>query len=112
MFDISFSEFIVIAIVALVVIGPERLPGVARTFGHLFARMQRYLHEIKIDIAREVEVEELKRVRGEIKTTARSIEQTMSQEIDATRAQLKEVAAAPPAVAPSAEAAEKTRRQA
>ena len=62
MFDIGFSELLVIAIVALIVIGPERLPKVARTLGHLFGRMQRYVNDVKADITREMELEELRKL--------------------------------------------------
>ena len=56
MFDIGFSELLVIGVVALIVIGPERLPRVARTIGHLMGRMQRYVADVKADIDREVEL--------------------------------------------------------
>ena len=62
MFDIAFSEILVIAVVALIVIGPERLPKVARTLGHLVGRMQRYVNDVKSDISREMELEELKKI--------------------------------------------------
>ena len=58
MFDIGFSELLVIAVVALIVIGPERLPKVARTVGHLIGRMQRYVNDVKADISREMELDE------------------------------------------------------
>ena len=61
MFDIGFSELHVIGVVALIVIGPERLPKVARTAGHLFGRMQRYVSDVKSDISREMEFDELRR---------------------------------------------------
>jgi sec-independent protein translocase protein TatB len=60
MFDVSFSELMLIGVVALVVIGPERLPKVARTAGLLFGRMQRYVATVKADIEREVNMSELK----------------------------------------------------
>ena len=60
MFDIGFSELLVIALVALVVIGPERLPRVARTAGHLLGRLQRYVGDVKSDINREMQLDELK----------------------------------------------------
>jgi sec-independent protein translocase protein TatB len=47
MFDIGFSEIMVIAVVALVVLGPENLPKTARTLGHLFGRLQRYVADVK-----------------------------------------------------------------
>lgn len=67
MFDIGFSELLVIGVVALVVIGPERLPKVARTAGHLYGRLQRYVSTVKSDISREVELDELKRTGQQFK---------------------------------------------
>lgn len=61
MFDFSFVELIVIGVVALIVIGPERLPKVARTTGHLYGRMQRYVSSVKSDISREIQLDEIKR---------------------------------------------------
>ncbi|MBK7953858.1 MAG: twin-arginine translocase subunit TatB [Candidatus Accumulibacter sp.] len=111
MFDIGFSEMIVIAIVALVVIGPERLPKVARTAGHLLGRLQRYVSDVKSDINREMQLEELNKLRSEIQESARGVEQSLASEMqaarqtinqtaDAARADLK--AAPAPPVAPSA----------
>jgi sec-independent protein translocase protein TatB len=91
MFDVGFSEIIVIAVVALVVIGPERLPKVARTLGHLFGRMQRYVNDVKADIAREMELEELRKLQNSVKESARSIEQSVTREIDVAQAQLTSV---------------------
>jgi len=73
MFDIGFSELLVIGIVALIVIGPQRLPQVARTLGHLFGRMQRYVNDVKADIAREMEVSELKKLQSSMEDAARSM---------------------------------------
>jgi sec-independent protein translocase protein TatB len=72
MFDIGFSELVVIGIVALVVIGPERLPKVARTVGVLFGRLQRYVTQVKADISREMEMAELNKVKTEFESAARS----------------------------------------
>jgi len=72
MFDIGFSELFVIGVVALVVIGPERLPRVARTVGHLFGRMQRYVSQVKSDISREMDAAELAKVKTEFESAARS----------------------------------------
>ncbi|MHB1085404.1 MAG: Sec-independent protein translocase protein TatB [Thiobacillus sp.] len=76
MFDIGFSELIMIGIVALIVIGPERLPKVARTAGHLYGRMQRYVSTVKSDISREMDLDELRRTGQEFKD---SIESTVSE---------------------------------
>ena len=72
MFDIGISELFVIGIVALVVIGPERLPKVARTLGILFGRMQRYVTQVKSDISREMELAELGKVKTEFESAARN----------------------------------------
>jgi sec-independent protein translocase protein TatB len=78
-FDIAFSEIVVIAVVALVVIGPERLPKVARTLGHMFGRLQRYVNEVKSDISREMELDELRKLQSEVQTAARELETSVSQ---------------------------------
>jgi sec-independent protein translocase protein TatB len=74
MFDFSFSELIVCGVVALVVIGPERLPRVARTVGVLFGRLQRYVTQVKADINREMELAELGKVKAEFENAARSFQ--------------------------------------
>lgn len=77
MFDIGFSELLLIAVVALVVIGPERLPGVARNVGRFAGRMQRYVNDIKRDFNREVEFEEIRRLQQEMETTVQSMQESM-----------------------------------
>ena len=91
MFDIGFSELLLIGVVALIVIGPERLPGVARTLGHLFGRMQRYVSEVKADIQREVELDELKKLRESVEESAREIEQSVNQELDSAGREMREL---------------------
>ncbi|MFV0371775.1 MAG: Sec-independent protein translocase protein TatB [Azonexus sp.] len=81
MFDIGFSELVVIGIVALVVIGPERLPKVARTVGHLLGRAQRYVNDVKADINREMQLDELRKLQAQVNESARSLETSMRQEI-------------------------------
>jgi sec-independent protein translocase protein TatB len=78
MFDIGFSEIMVIAVVALVVLGPEKLPKTARTLGHLFGRLQRYVSDVKADINRELELDELRKLQGQVKTAAREFETSMA----------------------------------
>jgi sec-independent protein translocase protein TatB len=78
-FDIAFSEIAVIAVVALVVIGPERLPKVARTLGHMFGRLQRYVNDVKADINREIELDELRKLKGEVQSAAQEIERSVTQ---------------------------------
>jgi len=78
MFDIGFSEIVVIAVVALVVLGPEKLPKTARTLGHLFGRLQRYVNEVKRDIQRELELEELRKLQQNVQSAAKEIEESMA----------------------------------
>ena len=79
MFDIGFSELLVIAVVALIVIGPEKLPKVARTAGIMFGRLQRYVNDVKADIQREVELDELKKLRSQFEDAARSVEESVGE---------------------------------
>jgi sec-independent protein translocase protein TatB len=79
MFDIGLSEIVVIGVVALIVIGPERLPKVARTLGHMFGRLQRYVNEVKADINREMELDELRKLQAQVQSAARDIEQSVTQ---------------------------------
>ena len=69
----SFTELLVIGVIALVVIGPERLPKVARTVGHLLGRAQRYVSDVKGDIQREVELYELRKMKEEMEKAARDV---------------------------------------
>ena len=78
MFDIGFSELVVIGLVALIVIGPEKLPRVARTVGHLVGRLQRYVADVKSDINREVELDELRKMRDSVQEAAASIESSVT----------------------------------
>src|SRR3954467_6745955 len=103
MFDVGFSEIVVIAVVALIVIGPERLPKVARTMGHLFGRMQRYVNDVKADINREIELDELRKFRSTVEDAARSVEQTVHAETANAESQLNALAGlANPHASPSA----------
>ena len=77
MFDVSFTELLVIGVVALVVIGPERLPKVARTLGHLVGRAQRYVNDVKTDIQREVELDELRKLKDQMQDAAQSVQSSL-----------------------------------
>jgi sec-independent protein translocase protein TatB len=101
MFDVGFSEIFVIALVALIVIGPERLPKVARTLGLLFGRMQRYVNDVKADISREMELDELRKLQTTVEDAARSIEQTVNKEINTAESELNSIAASAAAAAPA-----------
>lgn len=86
MFDISFTEIMVIAVVALIVVGPERLPKVARTLGHLLGRVRRYVSDVKNDIQREMEVEELNELHSSVQEAAHSIENSVREEVSELQA--------------------------
>jgi len=92
MFDIGFSEMVVIGVVALVVIGPERLPKVARTAGQLLGRAQRYMNDIKSDINRQIQIEELKAMQEQLTRQARELESSMKSQVQATEAELNKSA--------------------
>ena len=82
MFDISFAEILIIAIMALIVVGPQRLPKVARTLGYLFGRAQRYADNIKSDIRHEMELEELKKLKNSMQEATHTFDDTIRQEIN------------------------------
>lgn len=77
MFDISFTELLIIAVVALVVLGPERLPKVARTMGHLLGRAQRYMGDVKRDIQKEMELEDIKDLKEEMHKASSSVKSSI-----------------------------------
>ncbi len=81
MFDVSFGELLVIAIVALVVIGPEKLPKVARTLGLLAGRMQRYVNTVKSDIERELQSQEIRKIQDEVGHAISSVETHVTDEL-------------------------------
>lgn len=86
MFDVSLTELMVIGVVALIVIGPERLPKVARTVGHLLGRAQRYVNDVKSDIQREIELDELRKFKTEMEDAAQGVQQSLNE----TQASLQE----------------------
>jgi sec-independent protein translocase protein TatB len=104
MFGLSFGELFVIGMVALIVIGPERLPKVARTVGLLMGRAQRYVNDVKSDIQREVDIQEISQLKNDLQSTAQdmktSFEETaqslrnpveqLGQELSSTGSQLKD----------------------
>jgi sec-independent protein translocase protein TatB len=88
MFDIAFTELIVIGLVALIVIGPERLPRMARTVGHLAGRLQRYVADVKADINREIELDELRKMRDSMQKAATDFESSVQSELTKTETDL------------------------
>ena len=79
MFDFSFGELAVIGAVALVVLGPERLPKVARTVGEWAGKAQRYVSQVKADINREMEVAELKKLQEQARGIAHEFESAVPE---------------------------------
>ena len=92
MFDIGFSELLVIGVVALVVIGPEKLPRLARTLGHLAGKLQRYVSDVKADINREIELEDLKKMRDSMQQAASDFQGNFAAEVNKTEGELKQAA--------------------
>ena len=90
MFDIGFSELMVIGVVALIVIGPEKLPRMARTVGHLAGRLQRYVSDVKADINREIELDELRKMRDSMQQAASNFESTVQSEVSKTETDLNQ----------------------
>jgi sec-independent protein translocase protein TatB len=88
MFDIGFSELLVIGVVALIVIGPEKLPRMARTVGALAGRLQRYVSDVKADINREIELEELRKMRDSMQQAASDFQSSVQSELNQTEAEL------------------------
>jgi sec-independent protein translocase protein TatB len=93
MFDFGFSKLLLIGIVALVVIGPERLPKVARTLGHLYGRLQRYVTQVKADINREMEAAELGKMKSEFESAARSFQTEMQSSVNGVEREMREAQA-------------------
>jgi len=90
MFDFGFSKLFLLGIVALVVIGPERLPKVARTLGHLYGRLQRYVTQVKADINREMEGAELGKMKSEFESAARSFQSEVESSVRSIESQARE----------------------
>src|ERR1044072_2266166 len=95
MFDIGFSELLVIGVVALIVIGPQKLPRVARTAGHLLGRLQRYGAEGQADINRESELEELPKMRDSMQNAASDMQASVDAELSKTADELNKAIETP-----------------
>jgi len=80
MFDFSFFEMVVIGVVALIVIGPERMPKVARAAGLLFGRAQRYVSEVKADINNQLKLDELRKIEADMRAKASTAEHVIIEE--------------------------------
>jgi sec-independent protein translocase protein TatB len=80
--DFGFDKIALIGAVALIVIGPEKLPKVARTVGHLIGKAQRYVADVKAEVNRSIELEELQKMKSQFETAARDVEQTVQREVN------------------------------
>lgn len=87
MIDFGFDKIALIGAVALIVIGPEKLPKVARTVGHLFGKAQRYVADVRAEVNRSIELDELKKMKTDFEAAARNVEQTVQQEVNAASAE-------------------------
>jgi sec-independent protein translocase protein TatB len=110
MFDIGFSEMAVVAVVALIVLGPERLPKVARQAGQWLGKLQRYVSDVKSDINREMQLEELKKLQEQVASQAHDMERQVTEQMSSVESELnasiaqgieEKAALAPPAAEPA-----------
>jgi sec-independent protein translocase protein TatB len=81
MIDIGFTKLAVIGVIALIVIGPEKLPKVARMAGTLYGRAQRYLSDVKSEVSREIELDELRNLQKEVQETAQGVHEDIHNSI-------------------------------
>ena len=89
MIDFGFDKIALIGAVALIVIGPEKLPKVARTVGHLFGKAQRYVSDVKAEVNRSIELDELKKMKTDFEDAARNVHQTVNQEMNEATSSLE-----------------------
>ena len=89
MIDFGFDKIALIGAVALIVIGPEKLPRVARTVGHMLGKAQRYVADVKAEVSRSIELDELKKMKTEFEGAARDVEQSVQREMNAATSDLK-----------------------
>jgi sec-independent protein translocase protein TatB len=92
MFDLGFSEMAVAAVVALVVLGPERLPRVARQAGQWIGKLQRYVADVKSDINRQMDLEDLRKLQTEVTSAAREVETSVRSAVEGAQTELDSIA--------------------
>ncbi|KAA1005843.1 Sec-independent protein translocase subunit TatB [Paraburkholderia panacisoli] len=101
MLDLGLTKMALIGVVALVVLGPERLPRVARTAGALFGRAQRYINDVKSEVTREIELDELRRMKTEFETAASNVETSVQDNLRKHESELNEAWNSGTSVSPS-----------
>ena len=92
MIDLGVSKLALIAVVALVVVGPERLPKVARMAGNLFGRAQRYMADVKSEVNRQMAVEEFKQFREESSAALKEVENSINATVQEAGSNLSDQA--------------------
>ena len=90
MIDFGFDKIALIGAVALIVIGPEKLPRVARTVGHIMGKAQRYVSDVKAEVNRSIELEELKKMKTQFEDAARDVEQGVSSEVNQASSEMNQ----------------------
>jgi len=101
MLDLGLTKMALIGVVALVVLGPERLPRVARTAGALFGRAQRYINDVKAEVTREIELDELRRMKSEFETAASHVETAVQNNLRKHESELNDAWNSGSSVSPS-----------
>ncbi len=81
MLDFGFDKIALIGAVALIVIGPEKLPRVARTVGTLLGKAQRYVADVKAEVNRSIELEELQKMKTQFETAAHEVQQSVRETV-------------------------------
>ncbi len=89
MLDFGFDKLALIGAVALVVLGPERLPRVARTVGHLLGKAQRYVADVKAEVNRSIELEELQKMKGQFETAVNDVHSSVRNSVDSANQTLQ-----------------------
>ncbi|MFM0689658.1 MULTISPECIES: Sec-independent protein translocase protein TatB [Paraburkholderia] len=101
MLDLGLTKMALIGVVALVVLGPERLPRVARTAGALFGRAQRYINDVKSEVTREIELDELRRMKTEFETAASNVQTSVQENLRKHETELNDAWNSGTSVSPS-----------
>jgi sec-independent protein translocase protein TatB len=89
MIDFGFDKIALVGAIALIVIGPEKLPRVARTVGHFIGKAQRYVADVKAEVNRSIELEELQKMKSQFETAARDVESSVNREMNAATSELE-----------------------
>ena len=89
MIDFGFDKLALIGAVALIVIGPEKLPRVARTVGHMLGKAQRYVADVKAEVNRSIELDELKKMKTQFEEAARDVEGSVRSEVQQASASIE-----------------------